>query len=142
MSAIDSLKHQIQAAIDTATDGGASGGGFTTEDINTIKKTIRMEFEARIESMQTQQKEEKEQYQTELRKMDTINVEMKQSELLLNDEMNRLKKQLDESMNSTQDNTAKLMERVKELNEQLKSKDQTNLSLTNDMMSVQKSLGE
>jgi len=61
MSSIDSLKHQIKTAIDQANDSGASGGGFTTEDINTIKKTIRMEFEARIDSIQTQQREEKEQ---------------------------------------------------------------------------------
>jgi hypothetical protein len=61
MSSIDSLKHQIKTAIDQASDSGASGGGFTTEDINTIKKTIRMEFEARIDSIQTQQREEKEQ---------------------------------------------------------------------------------
>lgn len=81
MSSIDSLKHQIQTAIDQANDSNASGGGFTTDDINTIKKTIRMEFEARIESMTTQQKEEKEQFKAELLKMDQMNVELKKSEM-------------------------------------------------------------
>jgi len=62
--------------------------------------------------------------------------------MLLMDDINKLKKQIDDSMNSTQSNETKLMERVKELNEQLKSKDQTNLTLTNDMNTLQKSLSE
>lgn len=74
--------------------------------------------------------------------MDLINIELKKNEMLLMDDINKLKKQIDDSMNSTQSNETKLMERVKELNEQLKSKDQTNLTLTNDMNTLQKSLSE
>lgn len=74
--------------------------------------------------------------------MDLVNIELKKNEMLLLDDINKLKKQLDDSMNSTQSNETKLMERVKELNEQLKSKDQTNLTLTNDMNTLQKSLSE
>jgi len=74
--------------------------------------------------------------------VDLINIELKKNEMLLMDDINKLKKQIDDSMNSTQSNETKLMERVKELNEQLKSKDQTNLTLTNDMNTLQKSLSE
>lgn len=61
VSSIENLKLTIQTAIENANDSGANGGGFTTEDINTIKKTIRMEFEARIETLTQTQKDEKSQ---------------------------------------------------------------------------------
>jgi chromosome segregation ATPase len=141
-SKIEDLKHQIHTAIDQASDSGATGGGFTTDDINTIKKTIRMEFEARIDTMTQNQKDERNQFEQELKRMDEINIDLKKTEMLHLDEINRLKKSLDESMNSTKSSEQKLMDRIKELNDQLVNKDQTNLKLTNDMNVLQKNLSE
>lgn len=141
-SKIEDLKHQIHTAIDQASDSGATGGGFTTDDINTIKKTIRMEFEARIDTMTQNQKDERNQFEQELKRMDEINIDLKKTEMLHLDEINRLKKSLDESMNSTKSSEQKLMDRIKELNDQLVNKDQTNLKLTNDMNVLQRNLSE
>lgn len=74
--------------------------------------------------------------------MDEINLDMKKNEMLQLDEINRLKKSLDESMNSNKGSEQKLMARVKELNDQLVNKDQTNLKLTNDMNVLQLNLND
>jgi predicted nucleic acid-binding Zn-ribbon protein len=74
--------------------------------------------------------------------MDEINLDMKKNEMLQLDEINRLKKSLDESMNSNKGSEQKLMVRVKELNDQLVNKDQTNLKLTNDMNVLQLNLND
>lgn len=74
--------------------------------------------------------------------MDEINLDMKKNEMLQLDEINRLKKSLDESMNSNKSSEQKLMVRVKELNDQLVNKDQTNLKLTNDMNVLQLNLND
>lgn len=75
-------------------------------------------------------------------RMDEINLDMKKNEMLQLDDINRLKRSLDESMNSNKGSESKLMERVRELNDQLVNKDQTNLKLTNDMNVLQLNLND
>mmetsp|Transcript_34270 Transcript_34270/g.28918 ORF Transcript_34270/g.28918 Transcript_34270/m.28918 type:complete len:297 (+) Transcript_34270:260-1150(+) len=142
VTTIDNLKYNIQTAIDNVSGSNNSSGGFTLEDINTIKKTTKMEYDSRIEALIEKQKEENTHHQNELLKMGAVNIEFKKNEMLQSDEISRLQKSIDQSHNSTQSNENKLMERVKELNVQLVSKDQTNLKLSNDMTNVQKNLSE
>jgi len=116
-----------------------STGGFTVDDINLIKKTVRMEYEVKINEMLDKHgrvlQEREQQIQSQTEELD----QLRKFVLEQKNEIQALNQKIDQKDSETQNKSkseTQLMARIKELNEICAGKEQTNLKLSNEINSM------
>jgi len=124
---IEKLKDDVQHTLSEVQNKNESQQGFTTDNINMIKKTIKLEYDEKINDILQKNEQKLEDKDREYFKLEEETIKLKQIIEELDNKNKLLIKQLDDNNNSVKSQSQvedKLRQTIKELNLTITNKDQ------------------